>query len=123
LNSRISILTKVYQAVTLSLEEIYDQYCRYGTQLAPFIRETSSMIREALSKGELVLLEGAQGALLDPDFGTYPYVTSSSPLAGAGCIGAGLGPREIDRVTGMFKAYNTRVGAGPMPTELKDEDW
>ena len=115
------ILTKVYQVSPLSAEEIYGQYCHYGEQLAPFIRETSSIIREAATKGELVLLEGAQGALLDPDFGTYPYVTSSSPLAGAGCIGTGLGPREIDRVVGIFKAYNTRVGAGPMPTELKDE--
>jgi adenylosuccinate synthase len=115
------ILTKVYQASPLSLEEIYQQYCHYGEQLAPFIRETSSIIREAATKGELVLLEGAQGALLDPDFGTYPYVTSSSPLAGASCIGAGLGPRGIDRVVGIFKAYDTRVGAGPMPTELKDE--
>ena len=115
------ILTKVYQVSPLSLEEIYDQYCHYGEQLAPFIRETSSIIREAATKGEPVLLEGAQGALLDPDFGTYPYVTSSSPLAGAGCIGAGLGPRQIDRVVGVFKAYSTRVGAGPMPTELKDK--
>jgi adenylosuccinate synthase len=115
------ILTKVYQTSPLSLEEIYQQYCYYGEQLAPFIRETSSIIREAAAKGELVLLEGAQGALLDPDFGTYPYVTSSSPLAGAGCVGAGLGPRQIDRVVGVFKAYNTRVGAGPMPTELKDK--
>jgi adenylosuccinate synthase len=115
------ILTKVYQVSPLSLKEIYDQYCHYGEQLAPFIQETSSIIREAAIKGEFVLLEGAQGALLDPDFGTYPYVTSSSPLAGAGCIGAGLGPRQIDRVVGVFKAYSTRVGAGPMPTELKDE--
>ncbi len=115
------ILTKVYQASPLSMEEIYQQYCRYGEQLVPFIRETSSMIRQAAIKGEFVLLEGAQGTLLDPDFGTYPYVTSSSPLAGAGCIGTGLGPRQIDRVVGVFKAYNTRVGAGPMPTELKDK--
>ena len=115
------ILTKVYQASPLSLEEIYQQYCHYGERLVPFIRETSSMIREAATKGEMVLLEGAQGALLDPDFGTYPYVTSSSPLAGASCIGAGLGPKGIDRVVGIFKAYNTRVGAGPMPTELKDK--
>ena len=115
------ILTKVYQASPLSLEEIYQQYCNYGEQLAPFIRETSSIIREAATNGDFVLLEGAQGTLLDPDFGTYPYVTSSSPLAGAACIGAGLGPRAIDRVVGVFKAYDTRVGAGPMPTELKDK--
>ncbi len=115
------ILTKVYQAAPLSLEEIYEQYCRYGEQLAPFIRETTSIIRQAATEGQLVLLEGAQGALLDPDFGTYPYVTSSSPLAGASCTGVGLGPSQIDRVIGVFKAYCTRVGAGPMPTELKDD--
>ena len=116
-----TILTKVYQVSPLSLEDVYQQYCHYGDQLTPLIRETGSIIREAATKGELVLLEGAQGALLDPDFGTYPYVTSSSPLATAGCIGSGLGPRGIDRVVGIFKAYNTRVGAGPMPTELKDK--
>jgi len=114
-----TILTKVYQVSPLSLEDVYQQYCHYGDQLTPLIRETDSIIREAATKGELVLLEGAQGALLDPDFGTYPYVTSSSPLATAGCTGSGLGPRGIDRVVGIFKAYNTRVGAGPMPTELK----
>jgi len=104
------ILTKVYQASPLSLEEIYQQYCHYGERLVPFIRETSSIIREAATKGEFVLLEGAQGALLDPDFGTYPYVTSSSPLAGASCIGAGLGPRGIDRVRrcGWFDAVAGR---------------
>jgi len=116
-----TILTKVYQFSPLSLEDVYQQYCHYGDQLTPLIRETDSIIREAATKGELVLLEGAQGALLDPDFGTYPYVTSSSPLATAGCTGSGLGPRGIDRVVGIFKAYNTRVGAGPMPTELKDK--
>jgi adenylosuccinate synthase len=115
------VLTKVYQSPPLSLEEIYQQYWHYGERLVPFIRETGSIVREAATRGETVLLEGAQGALLDPDFGTYPYVTSSSPLAGASCVGAGLGPREIDRVVGIFKAYSTRVGAGPMPTELKDE--
>ncbi len=79
------------------------------------------MLEEALKRDELVLLEGAQGALLDPDFGTYPYTTSSSPLAGGGCLGAGLGPTRISRILGVFKAYCTRVGSGPMPTELKDE--
>ena len=116
-----AILTKVYQVPPLSLEEIYEQYCHYAEQLAPFIKEASSIIQEAVAKGELVLLEGAQGALLDPDFGTYPYVTSSSPLAGAGTIGTGISPRAIDRVISVFKAYITRVGGGPMPTELKDE--
>jgi adenylosuccinate synthase len=115
------ILTEVYHASPLSLEDIYREYLGYGERLAPFICETSSIIREAAARGDLVLLEGAQGALLDPDFGTYPYVTSSSPLAGASCVGVGLGPRRVDRVVGIFKAYDTRVGAGPMPTELRDK--
>ncbi len=115
------ILTKVYGVSPLSLDDVYGQYCQYGERLAPYIRETSMMLEEALSREELVLLEGAQGALLDPDFGTYPYTTSSSPLAGGGCLGTGLSPFRINRVLGVFKAYCTRVGAGPMPTELKDE--
>jgi adenylosuccinate synthase len=116
-----TILTKVYGETPLSLDEIYDQYCHYGERLAPLIRETTSMLAEALDRNELVILEGAQGTLLDPDFGTYPYTTSSSPLAGGGCLGAGLGPTRIDRVLGIFKSYCTRVGSGPMPTELKDK--
>jgi adenylosuccinate synthase len=115
------ILTKVYGAKALSLDEVYTQYCQYGERLAPCIRETTIMMDEALGRGELVILEGAQGALLDPDFGTYPYTTSSSPLAAGGCLGAGLGPTRIARVLGVFKAYCTRVGGGPMPTELEDE--
>ena len=78
-------------------------------------------MEEALNKGERVLLEGAQGSLLDPDFGSYPYTTSSSPLAGGGCLGAGVGPSRINHILGVFKAYCTRVGSGPMPTELMDE--
>jgi len=115
------ILTKVYGAEALSLDEVYTQYCQYGERLAPYIRETTIMLEEALSQGQVVLLEGAQGTLLDPDFGTYPYTTSSSPLAGGGCLGAGLSPTRINAVLGIFKAYCTRVGSGPMPTELEDE--
>jgi adenylosuccinate synthase len=115
------ILTKVYGSKPLSLDEVYNQYCQYGKRLARYIKETSIMLEEALTRGEKVLLEGAQGTLLDPDFGTYPYTTSSSPLAGEGCVGAGLGPTQINQVLGVFKAYCTRVGGGPMPTELKDE--
>ena len=115
------ILTKIYGASPLSLDEIYSQYCQYGERLAPHIREATAMVEEALDRNELVILEGAQGTLLDLDFGTYPYTTSSSPLAGGGCVGAGLGPTEISRILGVFKAYCTRVGGGPMPTELKDE--
>jgi adenylosuccinate synthase len=116
-----TILTKIYGVTPLSLDEIYQQYCRYGERLAPLIRETTIMLAEALDRNELIILEGAQGTLLDPDFGTYPYTTSSSPLAGGGCLGAGLGPTRIDRVLGVFKSYCTRVGSGPMPTELKDK--
>jgi adenylosuccinate synthase len=116
-----TILTKVYGVAPLSLGEIYEQYCHYGERLAPLIRETTLMLAEALDRNKLVILEGAQGTLLDPDFGTYPYTTSSSPLAGGGCLGAGLGPTRIDRVLGIFKSYCTRVGGGPMPTELKDK--
>ncbi len=120
LDYKNTILTKVYNVSPLSLDEVYSQYCQYGERLAPYIRETTIMLEEALNREELVILEGAQGALLDPDFGTYPYTTSSSPLAGGGCLGAGLGPTRISRVLGVFKAYCTRVGGGPMPTELKD---
>ncbi|TET25783.1 MAG: adenylosuccinate synthase [Dehalococcoidia bacterium] len=121
LDYKNAILTKVYGADPLSLEKVYQDYCRYADYLAPLIRETTIMVAEALDRGELVMLEGAQGSLLDPDFGTYPYTTSSSPLAGGGCLGAGVGPSRIDRILGVFKAYCTRVGSGPMPTELADE--
>ncbi len=116
-----AIITKVFGAEAISLDEVLDQYLRYGERLAPQIGETTVIIDDALKRNERVLLEGAQGTLLDPDFGTYPYTTSSSPLAGGGCIGAGIGPTNIDAVLGVFKAYITRVGAGPMPTDLQDE--
>jgi len=121
LNDKNIILTKIYGIDPLSLDEVYSQYCCYGERLAPYIRETAIMVEEALSREELVLLEGAQGTLLDPDFGTYPYTTSSSPLAGGSCLGAGLSPTKVSRILGVFKAYCTRVGSGPMPTELKNE--
>lgn len=121
LDYKNTILTKVYGLSPLSLDEVYSNYCRYGERLAPHIRETATTLEEALSREELIVLEGAQGTLLDPDFGTYPYTTSSSPLAAGSCLGAGLSPIRLDRILGVFKAYCTRVGAGPMPTELKDE--
>jgi len=121
LDYKNAIITKVYGKIPLSFDEVYNQYCQYGERLAPHIRETTRIIEEALDREEMVLLEGAQGTLLDPDFGTYPYVTSSSPMAGGSSVGAGIGPTRIDAVLGVFKAYITRVGAGPMPTELKDE--
>jgi adenylosuccinate synthase len=121
LEHKNTILTKIYGASPLSLDEVYRQYLQYGERLAPHIRETTAMLDEALKKDDPIMLEGAQGTLLDPDFGTYPYVTSSSPLAGGGCTGAGIGPTRIKNILGIFKAYCTRVGGGPMPTELKDK--
>ena len=112
------ILTKIYQHPPLVLEEVIRQYSLYGEQLGPLIRNTGPMIHRAAEEGKFILLEGAQGSLLDTDFGTYPYVTSSSPLAGGGSLGSGIGPMKFNRVLGVFKAYITRVGGGPMPTEL-----
>ncbi len=120
LHYKNAILTKLYGAEPLSLDEIYQQYCHYGECLAPHICETTIILEEAVSRDELIILEGAQGTLLDPDFGTYPYITSSSPLAAGGCLGTGLSPTRINRILGVFKAYSTRVGEGPLPTELKD---
>jgi adenylosuccinate synthase len=121
LESKNVLLTKVYGASPLSLEEIYSQYIHYGERLTPLVRDTEQMLQEEIGKGSLILLEGAQGSLLDVDFGTYPYVTSSSSLAGNSCLGAGVGPRQLNSIIGVFKAYTTRVGSGPMPTELNDE--
>ncbi len=121
LDYKNAILTKVHGINPLSLDEVYGQYCQYGERLAPYIRETTAMLAEALDRGEVVLLEGAQGTLLDPDFGTYPYTTSSSPLTGGSCLGSGVPPSRIGRLIGVFKAYCTRVGSGPLPSELKEE--
>jgi adenylosuccinate synthase len=121
LDQKNRILTRVYQAQPLVLEEIYEKYCHYGELLAPFIRETDLMVAEALERKEKVLLEGAQGTLLDVDFGTYPYVTSTTTMTGGACSGLGLSPLKLDGIAGVFKAYITRVGGGPMPTELLDE--
>jgi adenylosuccinate synthase len=121
LDYKNTILTRVYGEKPLSLEDIVASYFQYGEHLAAYITDTSLMIDEALEHNNVILLEGAQGTLLDPDFGTYPYTTSSSPLAGGACIGTGLGPTRINHSLGIFKAYCTRVGAGPMPTELKGD--
>jgi len=120
LNHKNEIITKVFKASPLPFDEIYQEYCRYIDRLVPFIRETSLMVDEALQKGAQVILEGAQGTMLDIDFGTYPYVTSSPPTAWGACLGTGLSPMKINKIIGVFKAYTTRVGGGPMPTELKD---
>jgi adenylosuccinate synthase len=102
----------------LDLQTITEEYLTYGHRLAPYIADTVRLVHERLDAGQTVVFEGAQGALLDIDHGTYPFVTSSNPVAGAACVGAGVGPKHIDEVLGVMKAYSTRVGAGPFPTEL-----
>ncbi len=104
----------------LDLQGMTEEYLTYGHRLEQYIADTSRLVTERLDEGEVVVFEGAQGALLDIDHGTYPFVTSSNPVAGAACIGAGVGPKDIDEVWGIAKAYSTRVGAGPFPTELED---
>ena len=105
----------------LDLHAMTEEYLRYGHRIEPFIADTAHLCWEALDSGRTVIFEGAQGTLLDLDHGTYPFVTSSNPIAGAACVGAGVGPADIDEVWGVAKAYTTRVGAGPFPTELDDE--
>ena len=118
------VITQLYGGEPLDGEEIREQYSAFGEQLRPYVTDTATVIQDAHERGEQLLLEGAQGALLDLDSGTYPYVTSSLPasVAAGACIGTGLGPLAIDRVVGVYKAYQTRVGNGPLPTELFDED-
>jgi adenylosuccinate synthase len=106
----------------LDVDEIVDTFIALGARLAPYVTDTVGLLHDALATGAHVLLEGAQATFLDLDHGTYPYVTSSNPTAGGACSGTGLGPRDIDRVVGITKAYTTRVGAGPFPTELTDAD-
>lgn len=120
LEEKNRILTKLYGKEPLDFNKVYKQYCDYGDKLAPFLNETDLMIDGAIERKENVVLEGAQGSLLDIDFGTYPFVTSSSTIAGGACAGLGLSPLKLDGVIGVFKAYCTRVGGGPMPTELLD---
>ncbi|MDQ6661004.1 MAG: adenylosuccinate synthase [Chloroflexota bacterium] len=120
LQQKNRMITQIYGQPPLSLEEIHGEYFGYGLQLRPYIANTQAMLHDALFEQKLILLEGAQGALLDIDFGTYPFVTSSSTMAANAATGAGLPPRSIDRVIGVYKAYITRVGSGPMPTELFD---
>jgi adenylosuccinate synthase len=106
----------------LDVDEIVGRFVEYGRRLQPFVVDTVTLLHDALARGEQVLLEGAQATFLDLDHGTYPYVTSSNPTAGGACVGSGLGPRDITRIVGITKAYTTRVGAGPFPTELTDAD-
>lgn len=117
------VLTRLYGAEPLDFDTVLNEYADYGMRLAPFVRDTASLVQQALDRGDEVLLEGAQGALLDLDFGTYEYVTSSVPSSSAAgaALGIGIGPSEIRRTVGVYKAYTTRVGGGPMPSELFDD--
>jgi adenylosuccinate synthase len=116
-----AVLAKVYNRLPSSAEEIARTYLeQYAPRITPMVADTVGLLHGALARGEHILLEGAQATFLDLDHGTYPFVTSSNPVAGGACTGSGLGPRDIDRVIGIAKAYVTRVGAGPFPTELTD---
>jgi adenylosuccinate synthase len=103
----------------LDLQTMTEEYLTHGHRLEQYTADTTRLVHERLDAGEVVVFEGAQGALLDIDHGTYPFVTSSNPVAGAACIGAGVGPKDIDEIWGVAKAYSTRVGAGPFPTEIE----
>ncbi|UCE39212.1 MAG: adenylosuccinate synthase [Thermoplasmata archaeon] len=105
----------------ISKEELLDKYTEYGRKLSKYVTDTSVFLNKAIDEGKNVLFEGAQGAMLDVDFGTYPYTTSSHTVSGGVCIGLGIGPKKVHRVIGVVKAYTTRVGGGPLPTELTDE--
>ena len=113
--------TKLYDANPMSFEEILEEYYEYGQQIKQYVCDTSVLLNEALDNGKRVLFEGAQGVMLDIDQGTYPFVTSSNPLAGGVTIGSGVGPSKVTKVVGVCKAYTSRVGDGPFPTELFDE--
>jgi adenylosuccinate synthase len=114
------LLEGVYGHSGLSFAAIWEEYSDYAVQLAPLVVDTSALVNRAIRSGQKVLFEGAQGTLLDVDHGTYPFVSSSSPTVGGACIGAGVGPTQINKVVGVIKAYSTRVGEGPFPTELPD---
>jgi len=116
------VLVKVYNRRELQVDAIADQLLEYAEVLRPYVADTSLLLNNALDAGKVVLLEGGQGTLLDVDHGTYPFVTSSNPTAGGACTGSGIGPTRITRVIGILKAYTTRVGSGPFPTELLDAD-
>ncbi|MGH9282699.1 MAG: adenylosuccinate synthase [Acidimicrobiales bacterium] len=122
LKEKNAILAKVYNRLPMDAEEIAGTYLgEYAGRIEPLVADTVGLVHEALDEGRHVLFEGAQATFLDLDHGTYPFVTSSNPVAGGACTGAGLGPRRVDRVIGIAKAYVTRVGSGPFPTELFGE--
>jgi adenylosuccinate synthase len=120
LEDKNHLLVKIYNRRAITVDEIAEGLLPLAETLRPFVTDTSLVLNRALDEGKLVCLEGSQGTLLDVDHGTYPFVTSSNPTAGGACAGSGIGPTRIDRVCGILKAYTTRVGSGPFPTELFD---
>jgi adenylosuccinate synthase len=122
LKEKNAVLAKIYNMLPQRPAEIMEEYGRYAERIKPYVADTTMEIHEAVHAGRHVLLEGAQATLLDLDHGTYPFVTSSNPVAGGACVGAGIAPRDITRVIGIAKAYVTRVGAGPFPTEFAPEE-
>ncbi len=122
LRDKNQILIKVFNRKNIEVDDVLAEYLGYAEILRPYVADTVLLLDQALKAGKRVLLEGSQGTLLDVDHGTYPYVTPSNPTAGGSCTGSGIGPTQIGRVIGIVKAYTTRVGSGPFPTELFDED-
>ena len=121
LEAKNNMIVKLYGGEPFDYDEVFNQYCEYADQIRKYVTDTSVLVSEAMKRGEKVVFEGAQGTLLDIDHGTYPFVTSSNPIASYACVGAGIGPTNIQNVLGIIKAYTTRVGEGPFPTELFDE--
>ncbi|MFD6425875.1 adenylosuccinate synthase [Streptomyces sp. NPDC060198] len=122
LEQKNQLLAKVFNRRAIEAEGIVEEMLQYAEQIKPYVADTTLILNNAIDDGKVVLFEGGQGTLLDVDHGTYPFVTSSNPTAGGACTGAGVGPTKISRVIGILKAYTTRVGSGPFPTELLDAD-
>ncbi|NLU68527.1 adenylosuccinate synthase [Streptomyces sp. HNM0574] len=122
LDFKNQVLAKLYNRRAVRAEQIVEELLGYADKIGPYVTDTTLTLNNAIDEGKVVLFEGGQGTLLDVDHGTYPFVTSSNPTSGGACTGAGVGPTKISRVIGILKAYTTRVGAGPFPTELFDED-
>ncbi|GAA4283286.1 adenylosuccinate synthase [Brevibacterium daeguense] len=121
LRQKNELLVKVYNRRSVEVEEIVEYFLEYADRLAPMVADTSLLLNNALDEGKVVVMEGGQATMLDVDHGTYPFVTSSNPTAGGAVVGSGIGPTRINRVIGIVKAYTTRVGSGPFPTELFDD--
>ncbi|GAA1718713.1 adenylosuccinate synthase [Streptomyces yatensis] len=122
LDHKNQVLAKLYNRRAIAVDQVVEELLGYADPLRGYVSDTTLLLNNAIDQGQVVLFEGGQGTLLDVDHGTYPFVTSSNPTAGGACTGTGVGPTKINRVIGILKAYTTRVGAGPFPTELLDED-